>query len=257
MTARKTRRAAGATQSQSGLAGGSARRAGAAAGHQVDAGGDPLRPRVEADPPVPRDAVRHVVGEQRGGRADWRPRDGPRRRAAAPAPCSLHMNSPPVGPARGERDRASPGARPCRRASAASPSPAGAPRPARAARSARPATPDRSGRRRGSPRVGTDDDAGGLEPDVDPVRAEVALLGRVILGVDEDRVVGAGRDAGLAADADRLVEVDDAVRPPVHRRGRAGRRRTARRRTGCSASPGRRAAPAGRRRRRRTSRRCG
>ena len=49
-----------------------------------------------------------------------------------------------------------------------------------------------------------DDHAGRLEADVEAVRAEVALLGRVVLGVDVDRVVRAGGDAGLAADADRL-----------------------------------------------------
>ncbi len=59
-----------------------------------------------------------------------------------------------------------------------------------------------------------------LEPDVDPLRAEVALLRGVVLRVDEDRVVGTGRDARLAADADRFVEIDDAVRPLVHRRRR-------------------------------------
>ena len=69
---------------------------------------------------------------------------------------------------------------------------------------------------------GTDHDAGRLEADVEPMRAEVALFGRVVLGVDEDGVVGAGGDAGLAADADRLVEVDDAVAARVHGRGGAG-----------------------------------
>jgi hypothetical protein len=65
-------------------------------------------------------------------------------------------------------------------------------------------------------------DAGRFETDVQTVRAEVALLGRVIFGVDEDRVVGTGRHAGLATDADPFVEVDDAVGPPVHGRGGAG-----------------------------------
>ena len=67
----------------------------------------------------------------------------------------------------------------------------------------------------------------GSSPDVEAVRAEVALLGRVVLRIDEDRVVGARSDARLAADADRLVEVDDAVGTAVHRRG--GTRRDARR----------------------------
>ena len=87
--------------------------------------------------------------------------------------------------------------------------------------------------------------------------AEVALLGGVIVGVDEDGVIRAGGDACLAADADPFVEVDDAVRPAVHRSGRAGRRRTVPARTGCTASPERPAGRSGRSRRRRTSRRCG
>src|SRR6185436_4946379 len=57
--------------------------------------------------------------------------------------------------------------------------------------------------------------------------AEVALFRGVVLGVDEDGVIRAGGDAGLAADADRFVEVDDPVRPAVHRARRA--RRDARR----------------------------
>ena len=60
-----------------------------------------------------------------------------------------------------------------------------------------------------------------LEPDVEPVRAEVALLRGVILGVDEDGVIWACRHARLATDACRLVEVDDAVVALVHRGGRA------------------------------------
>ena len=67
-----------------------------------------------------------------------------------------------------------------------------------------------------------DDDAGRLHPHVDAVRAEVALLRRVVLGVDEDRVVGAGGDARLAPDARLLVEVDDAVLALEHRARRAG-----------------------------------
>src|SRR5690606_3493731 len=62
-----------------------------------------------------------------------------------------------------------------------------------------------------------------LEPDLHAVRAEVALGGRVADRVDVDRVVGAGLDAGLAADAHVLVEVDDPVRAAVHGRGRADR----------------------------------
>ncbi len=63
----------------------------------------------------------------------------------------------------------------------------------------------------------TDDDTRRLEAGVDAVRAEVALLRGMIVRVDEDGVVRTRRDARLAADADALVEVDDAVGPAVHR----------------------------------------
>ncbi|HKG81261.1 MAG TPA: hypothetical protein VKA78_17620, partial [Pyrinomonadaceae bacterium] len=56
---------------------------------------------------------------------------------------------------------------------------------------------------------------------VDAMCAEVALLGGVIFGVDEDRVIRAGRHAGFAAYTDGLVKIDDAVRPFEHRRRRA------------------------------------
>src|SRR5207245_5312325 len=51
--------------------------------------------------------------------------------------------------------------------------------------------------------------------------------GRVIVGIDEDRVVGARGDAGFASNADVLVEIDDAVGTAEHRR--RGTRRYARR----------------------------
>jgi len=73
----------------------------------------------------------------------------------------------------------------------------------------------------------TNDERTPVLSDIDPVRAEVALLSRVIFRVDEDRVVWAGSHAGFAADADRFIKVDDAVRPLEHRRGRA------RAHTGC------------------------
>ncbi len=47
----------------------------------------------------------------------------------------------------------------------------------------------------------TDYDTRGLETDVDAMRAEVTFLSRMIFGVDENRVVGAGGHAGFAADA--------------------------------------------------------
>src|SRR6185436_11693258 len=67
---------------------------------------------------------------------------------------------------------------------------------------------------------GTNDDARGLEIHVDAVRAKVTFLSGVIFRIDEDRVVRAGRHACLATDADRLIEVDDAVRAFEHRRRR-------------------------------------
>ena len=73
-------------------------------------------------------------------------------------------------------------------------------------------------------RVGrTDGDAGGLEADFDPMIAEVALVGGAGVGVDVQRVVGAGVHARLAADAVVIIEVDDAVRGPEKRIRRADR----------------------------------
>src|SRR5437763_16643040 len=54
------------------------------------------------------------------------------------------------------------------------------------------------------------------------MRAEVTFLSRMIFGIDEDRVVRARSHAGFTADADRFVEIDDAVRPLEHRGGRTG-----------------------------------
>ena len=54
------------------------------------------------------------------------------------------------------------------------------------------------------------------------MRAEVTFLSRMIFGIDEDRVVRTSRHAGFAADADRFIEIDDAVGALEHRRGRAG-----------------------------------
>src|SRR5262249_32674113 len=70
---------------------------------------------------------------------------------------------------------------------------------------------------------GTDDDAGRLQADVRPVRAEVALGGGAGFRIDVDRVVRARLEAGLAADAGVRIELDDAVGPLEHRRGRADR----------------------------------
>src|SRR2546425_5615840 len=68
----------------------------------------------------------------------------------------------------------------------------------------------------------TDDDARGFQSDIDAMRAEVTLLRRMIFGIDKDRVVRTGCHAGLAADADRFVEVDDAVGTLEHRGRRTG-----------------------------------
>ena len=48
----------------------------------------------------------------------------------------------------------------------------------------------------------TNDDASRLESDVDTMCAEVALLGRVIFGVDENSIVWARGHTRFAADAD-------------------------------------------------------
>src|SRR5436190_23317109 len=54
------------------------------------------------------------------------------------------------------------------------------------------------------------------------MRAEVTFLSRMILRVDEDRVVGTSGHTGFTADADRFIEIDDAVRAFEH--GRRGTR---------------------------------
>ena len=53
--------------------------------------------------------------------------------------------------------------------------------------------------------------------------AEVAFLGRVIFRVYEDGIVRTRRHAGFATDADRLVEIDNAVSALEHRSCRASR----------------------------------
>ena len=63
----------------------------------------------------------------------------------------------------------------------------------------------------------TNGDARRLQSDLDSVRTKITLLRRMILGIDEDRVVGTRSDARLAADADFLVEVDDAIATAEHR----------------------------------------
>ena len=55
------------------------------------------------------------------------------------------------------------------------------------------------------------------------MRAEVTFFSRMIFRVDEDGVVRTGGHAGFAADADRFVEIDYAVRALEHRRRRTSR----------------------------------
>ena len=71
--------------------------------------------------------------------------------------------------------------------------------------------------------LGAHHDAGRLDADLDSVHAVVALLGRVLLGVDVQGVVRARLHARLAADAAVGVEVDDPVVTLVERSGGADR----------------------------------
>ena len=190
-------------------------------GHEVRAGGDPLGPGVEAHPPVPRGLMRDVIAQQRGRRGIV-PSAGvaggdligepallaPHEEAAFGAARGDRVEGRLMGAAIEElRQRRFLGAPDGDRLAVHDPRDQG---------SGIVEVADQDGLRR------ADHDAGRLEPHVDAVRAEVAFLRRMIVGVDEDGVVGAGGDAGFAADADGLVEVDDAVRPPVHRGGGAG-----------------------------------
>ena len=68
----------------------------------------------------------------------------------------------------------------------------------------------------------TNDNARRFESHVDAMRAEVTFLSRVIFGIDEDRVVRTRGHAGFAADADRFIEIDDAVGAFEHRGRRTG-----------------------------------
>src|SRR3989442_1203456 len=68
---------------------------------------------------------------------------------------------------------------------------------------------------------GAHDGARGLEADLDPVRAVVALRRGRGIRVDVERVVRAGLHARLAADAAAAVEIHDAVVAPIERDRRA------------------------------------
>ena len=69
--------------------------------------------------------------------------------------------------------------------------------------------------------LGADDDARRQQPFVHAVRAEVALRRGVRVRIHVDRVVRTRLHARLAADARVVVEVDQSVRPLVHRGDRA------------------------------------
>ena len=70
---------------------------------------------------------------------------------------------------------------------------------------------------------GADGNAGRLQPGVDPVLAVVAFDDLAGLGVPLGRPPRAGGYTGLAADAQALLDVDDAVLGPLaHGAGRAG-----------------------------------
>src|SRR6266566_2055041 len=69
---------------------------------------------------------------------------------------------------------------------------------------------------------GTNDYASRLQPNIDAMRAEVTFFRGMIFGVDEDRVVRTSSHARLAADADRFIEIDDAVGTLEHSGGRTG-----------------------------------
>ena len=56
------------------------------------------------------------------------------------------------------------------------------------------------------------------------MRAEVTFLCRVVFRIDEDRIVRTSGHAGFTADADRFVEINDAVGALEHRGGRTRRR---------------------------------
>jgi hypothetical protein len=189
---------------------------------QQAAGGQAFGPGVEADPPPPRSMVADVIGQQGlGAGTGLSGVTAGDMAGIVLTPLSRPRVQASIGPPGRERvqgrlmrslvEQARPGAllRPADRDGVAVDD-------LRDLRLRVVQVTDQDGLGR------ADGDARGLQPDVEAVRAQVAFLGRVVFGVDEDRVVGACGDAGLAADADRLVEVDDAVRPPVHRLGRAG-----------------------------------
>ncbi len=68
----------------------------------------------------------------------------------------------------------------------------------------------------------TNNNACWFKSHVDAMCAKVALLRRVIFRIDEDSIVRTSGYAGLAADANRFVKIDDAIRAFEHCRRGAG-----------------------------------
>ncbi|OLD63633.1 MAG: hypothetical protein AUF65_01765 [Chloroflexi bacterium 13_1_20CM_50_12] len=66
-----------------------------------------------------------------------------------------------------------------------------------------------------------DDHAGRFQAKLRAVRAVVALGSRMRVGVDIERIIGAGLHAGFAADTATGIEIDDAVLAFVERARRA------------------------------------
>ena len=64
---------------------------------------------------------------------------------------------------------------------------------------------------------GADDNAGGFESHIQTMRAERAFGGGVGFGIEINRVIRAGLHTGFAPDANRRIELDDAVRALIHR----------------------------------------
>ena len=259
VTAEESQRQAGAAQRASVLSQDSRPASMSRHRDQQTAGREALGPRVQADPPAPRRlvAARHSTAAPRR----WS-RAGPGDREARPGvpspPWVAQANRPAVGTAGARAGPGSPGARPCRRPRAGCPSPAAAPATAPALHeSGDLRRQGRSGRRPGSPRSGRRSTQAGSSPMSSRCAQKLHFSAALIVRVDEDRVVRAGRDARLAPDAGPLVEVDDAVGPPVHRLRRA---RGNARRVRALIAPGHledARVPAGRRPPRPTSRRSG
>jgi hypothetical protein len=62
-----------------------------------------------------------------------------------------------------------------------------------------------------------------LQPDFNPVAAEIALGCGIGIGIDIERIVGTGLHACFTADADIRIEIDNAIVALVQRRHRTDR----------------------------------